>query len=78
MGAREANGWTISTGGGSYGTHYLRRAYYSLFGLGANIPEDAVYPIGKVDADGKAMSGANDYIIHFAKGQTPPVKVSGR
>jgi len=73
IGARVANGWAISTGGGSYGTHYLRRAYYSLFGLGANIPEDAVYPIGKVDATGKAMSGAHDYVIHFAKGTTPPV-----
>ncbi len=73
IGARVANGWIISTGGGSYGTHYVRRAYYSLFGLGANIPEDAVYPIGKVDSAGKAMSGANSYRVHFAKGKTPPV-----
>ncbi len=73
IGARVANGWVVSTGGGSYGTHYLRRAYFSLFGLGANIPEDAVYPIGKVDSAGKPMSGANDYRVHFAKGMTPPV-----
>ena len=63
----------ISTGGGSYGTHYLRRAYYSLIGLGANIPQDAVYPVGKVDGAGKPMSGASSYRIHFAKGETPPV-----
>jgi hypothetical protein len=73
IGARVANGWAISTGGGSYGTHYLRRAYFSLVGLGANLPEDAVYPLGKVDAAGKPMSGANDYVIHFAKGAIPPV-----
>ena len=73
IGARVANGWIISTGGGSYGTHYLRRAYYSLIGLGANIPEDAVYPVGKVDGTGKPMSGASNYRIHFAKGETPPV-----
>ena len=73
IGARVANGWAVSTGGGSYGTHNLRRAYYSLIGLGANIPKDAVYPVGKVDSDGKPMSGANNYVIHFAKGLTPPV-----
>jgi len=73
IGARAANGWVISTGGGSYGTHYLRRAYYSLIGLGANIPQDAVYPVGKVDGAGKPMSGASSYRIHFAKGETPPV-----
>jgi hypothetical protein len=73
IGARVANGWAVSTGGGSYGTHYLRRAYYSLIGLGANIPQDAVYPVGKVDSAGKPMSGANNYVIHFAKGLTPPV-----
>lgn len=73
IGARFTNGWAVSTGGGSYGTHYLRRAYYALIGLGANIPQDAVYPIAKVDSAGKPMSGANDYMIHFAKGQTPPV-----
>lgn len=73
IGARIANGWAVSTGGGSYGTHYLRRAYYSLIGLGANIPQDAVYPIGKVDGTGKPMSGASSYRIHFAKSMIPPV-----
>ena len=73
IGARFVNGWAISTGGGSYGTQYLGRAYFSLFGLGANIAKDAVYPVGKVDAGGKPMSGASAYVIHFAKGSTPPV-----
>jgi hypothetical protein len=73
IGARVVNGWAISTGGGSYGTNYVRRAYFGLIGLGANLPEDAVYPVGKVDAAGKPLSGANDYVIHFAKGTTPPV-----
>lgn len=73
IGARVVNGWAISTGGGSYGTHYTRRAYYALIGLGANIPQDAVYPVGKVDGAGMPMSGASNYVIHFAKGTMPPV-----
>ena len=35
-------------------------------------PQDAVYPTSEVDADGKPYSGANKYVMHFAKGQTPP------
>ena len=29
-------------------------------------------PQSQKDADGKAYDGANKYVIHFAKGQTPP------
>ena len=42
-------------------------------GLGSNLPEDAVYPITRVDAEGKALTGANRYVIRFPKGQLPPV-----
>jgi hypothetical protein len=42
-------------------------------GLGANRPQDAVYPIAEVDSDGKPFSGAGKYTLTFAKGQRPPV-----
>jgi hypothetical protein len=44
----------------------------SQIGLGANLPEDAIYPLNLGDSTGKPLSGANKYAIHFAKGATPP------
>jgi len=41
--------------------------------LGANLPEDTVYPMTRLDAEGQALTGANRYVIRFAKGQLPPV-----
>jgi hypothetical protein len=67
------NGWTFSTKTGVYGTEYLQRAFITAIGLGANRPQDAVYPTSTEDADGKKYSGANKYVIHFPKGETPPV-----
>jgi hypothetical protein len=34
---------------------------------------DAVYPYTLVDATGEKLTGANQYTLTFAKGQTPPV-----
>lgn len=67
------SGWTFSTKTGLYGTDYLQRAFITAIGLGANRPQDAVYPTSEADADGKKYTGANKYVIHFEKGQTPPV-----
>jgi hypothetical protein len=41
-------------------------------GLGANLPEDAIYPLNLADDTGKALDGAKKYTIHFDKGATPP------
>jgi hypothetical protein len=37
------------------------------------IPEEALYPLGRVDSDGDPLDGANAYRIHFAPGDLPPV-----
>jgi hypothetical protein len=72
--ARVANGWSMNTETmGVYGNYYLKRAMVAQFGLGANLPDDAIYPISLGDSTGKALDGANRYTIHFEKGQTPPV-----
>ena len=68
------NGWQITMPAGTYGTDYLQRAFLNLQGPGWNLPEDAVYPIAKVDSEGKPLSGIHRYVIHFAKGEQPPVK----
>lgn len=67
------NGWLFTTGTGLYGTDYLQRALITAIGLGANRPQDAIYPTTEADADGSPYSGANQYVMHFAKGELPPV-----
>ena len=66
------NGWTYSLKTGTYGTDYLQRAFVTAIGLGANRPQDAVYPTSEVDANGRPYDGATKYVMHFEKGQTPP------
>ncbi|MDX2090693.1 MAG: DUF1254 domain-containing protein [Kofleriaceae bacterium] len=68
------NGWLVTVDTGAYGTNYLQRAVVALVGFGANLPEDAVYPLSKADAHGQPYSGENAYILHFEKDQLPPVK----
>uniref|UniRef100_Q021M8 DUF1254 domain-containing protein n=1 Tax=Solibacter usitatus (strain Ellin6076) TaxID=234267 RepID=Q021M8_SOLUE len=67
------NGWVISKRGGIYGTDYLLRATFAYFGLGANRPLDAIYPMAETDADGGAFNGAKKYVMHFDRGELPPV-----
>lgn len=74
LGGNLKNEWSITTGAiGYFGADYSFRAFIALAGLGANRPEDAIYPGVMIDGDGKPLSGANRYVLHFAKGQTPPV-----
>ena len=72
--ARVANNWSMNTDTmGVYGNYYLKRAIVTQMGLGANLPEDAVYPLNLGDEAGKPLDGANKYAIRFAKDETPPV-----
>jgi hypothetical protein len=71
---KKVNGWFYDTETGIYGTDYLNRALVTAIGLGANRGRDAVYPMSQKDADGRDYDGANKYVIHFDKGQMPPVE----
>jgi hypothetical protein len=73
--ARAVNGWQMNTDTiGVYGDYYLKRAIIAQRGLGANQPEDAIYPLNLADSDGKPLSGGDTkYVIHFAKADLPPV-----
>jgi hypothetical protein len=68
------NGWRMcKTMVGAYGTDYLLRASIACWALGANLPEDTVYPFTYVDIDGDHLNGENRYRIHFEQDQIPPV-----
>ncbi len=72
--ARVVNGWSMNTDTmGVYGNYYLKRAIVARLGLGANLPEDAIYPLNLADETGKPLDGSNKYTIHFDRGATPPV-----
>jgi hypothetical protein len=43
-------------------------------GLGANLPEDAIYPVNLGDQTGRPLDGANKYAIHFDGTSLPPVE----
>jgi len=72
--ARIVNGWQMNTDTmGVYGNNYLKRAVVAQVLLGANPPEEAVYPLIVTDADGKIPTGDNAYVLHFEKADLPPV-----
>ncbi len=71
---RRVNGWNVMTESiGVYGNNYLTRARVCLGGLGANPAEDAVYPLNVADADGRPLTGASNYVLHFDADELPPV-----
>jgi hypothetical protein len=73
-GVKVMNGWTVFLDTGVYGIDYLRRAFITAVGLGANRPEDAIYPKTAIDSEGQKLNGANRYLLRFPAGQTPPVR----
>jgi len=67
------NGWgAIGSTVGVYGNDYLARAFIGFAGLGALPPEEAIYPMAPFDGDGKPLTGASNYVLHFEKDQIPP------
>ncbi|KWR91080.1 DUF1254 domain-containing protein [Cupriavidus sp. IDO] len=72
--ADAGNGWVMHRDLGNYGTNYGRRAAVAWVGLGANLPQDAIYASARSDANGKPLIGGARYVMHFDKGQLPPAK----
>lgn len=72
--ASVVNGWQSNLNSiGVYGDFYVKRTLVAMIGLGANQPEDAVYPLLLADADGKPLDGGSRYPLHFAAERLPPV-----
>jgi hypothetical protein len=71
---KRVNHWLFTTQTGLYGKDYLQRAFITAIGLGANRPQDAVYPMSPRASLLEAYDGEHKYILRFAKGELPPVK----
>ena len=77
---KDINGWAYTTKTGLYGTDYIQRALITAIGLGANRPQDAVYPTSTKSGSGlvsRTYKGSEKYVMTFAKGQLPPSTASG-
>ncbi len=71
--AAVVNGWQMNTNSiGVYGNFYAKRAAVAMLGLGANPPEDAVYPLLVTDGDGNPVEGEHAYVLHFDAADLPP------
>ncbi|MEP9386400.1 DUF1254 domain-containing protein [Mesorhizobium sp. KR9-304] len=73
---QDINGWGFTTKTGIYGVNYIQRALVTAIGLGANRPQDAIYPTSMKADSGlikRAYNGSEKYVLTFKKGLTPPV-----
>ena len=73
---KSINGWGFTVKTGVYGSDYIQRALITAIGLGANRPQDAVYPTSQKYAGGlvgRDYVGTEKYVMSFEKGLTPPV-----
>ncbi len=66
------NGWLFTTKTGNYGANYLQRALITAIGLGANRPQDAVYPTSEGPSVIGSYTGEKKYVMRFNKGELPP------
>lgn len=73
-GSKQTSAWYFKIEDmGSWGTNYYRRAYFAVWGIGANIPKDAVYGVSQLDGELNQLVGENIYKISFPKNGTPNV-----
>jgi len=80
QGARQknVNGWNYPPAdmgrAGAKDDFVLRSALQSMWGIVANDPAEAIYLNTSNDSEGKPLTGANGYIVHFQKGGLPPAR----
>lgn len=71
--ASHINGWTVHLDAGVYPDDPLVRAVIARLAWGANVRDEAVYPISLSDASGQPYAGAKPRVVHFDAGALPPV-----
>src|SRR6202161_2941775 len=71
----KVNGWTTMRGCAEPGSDLLLRAVCNVTFMGPiNVSQEAMYWTTSKDGAGHTLSGAHDYLLHFAPGQLPPNK----
>ena len=74
---KAVNGWRISSLPGDsahYNGDWLKRAAAAKAGIYGNDAAEAMYPLTRVDGDGKTLDGSkSSYTLTFPPGQQPPV-----
>jgi len=68
------HGWVFTTKTGLYGQNYIQRALITAIGLGANRPQDAVYPTSDGPSVFEDYTGGKKYVMHFDNGHLPPAE----
>jgi hypothetical protein len=59
---------------GRYGTDYSFRAVVTQVGLGALLPQEAVYPLTQTDRNLAPLVGSKNYKVHVPAGEFPPAR----
>jgi hypothetical protein len=69
------NGWaTTPPDTGKFATAYVDRAVVAVIGLGANTNSTALYLREDRDSADRPLTGRHVYVVHFKRGQLPPVR----
>jgi hypothetical protein len=70
----EARGqWEIDYRRGRFGRDYVCRAAAARTPLGADVPEDALPAVTRIDAEGRPLTGSRRYVLRFGPDTSPPV-----
>ncbi len=73
--ALATDGWFLAPPNiGKFGTDYELRAFVASAGIGANTPDEAIYPVAIADADGALFDGSNSYRLTFEADDLPPAR----
>jgi hypothetical protein len=73
--AEQHDGWYLPASDiGDYGTDYTFRAYIALLGLGANTPDEAIYPAGVAAGNGLPYDASHSFRLTLPMGQEPPAR----
>ena len=67
------NGWRGSLSSGRCSYDWALNAANTKNQVGTEVADQVVYVNTAVDADDQPLNGANNYVLHFEPGQTPPV-----
>jgi hypothetical protein len=74
---KAVNGWRVSGLPGDsahYNGDWLKRAVAAKAGIYGNSPEEATYPLTRIDSEGQTLDGSkSNYTLTFPPGQQPPV-----